>query len=158
MQADTCGTLAFAAQRLEESGATKVIALVTHGILSGTALKRITESSIEQLVVTSTVPQDGRMEECPKLASIDVSQVLAETVRRSHYGESVSTLFHEVPLEMESGGVIAATAGNGNGSGNGHGHGTSMGRTGSSILPAINGLVNGVMKSHHPSQENLGGL
>lgn len=95
--ADTCGTLCLAAQHLSEAGATRVFGLVTHGILSGNALKAIEESALEKLIVTNTLPQQENQEKCSKIEVIDIGNVLAEVVRRSHYGESVSKLFDEVP-------------------------------------------------------------
>lgn len=95
--ADTCGTLCLAAHHLAEAGATKVYALVTHGILSGNALEAIESSALEKLIVTNTLPQGGRVAQCSKIEVIDVGIVLAEVIRRSHYGESVSKLFDEVP-------------------------------------------------------------
>lgn len=94
--ADTCGTLALAAKHLLAGGAKSVLALVTHGILSGPALKVLGESKIEKLIVTNSIPQRAHKEGCERLREIDVSHVLAEAVRRSHYGESVSALFHSV--------------------------------------------------------------
>ncbi|RSH88314.1 uncharacterized protein EHS24_000850 [Apiotrichum porosum] len=93
--ADTCGTLGLAARNLLEAGATKVYAIVTHGILGGPALKVIQESGLEKLVVTNTIPQSANVEKCDKIEVVDVAPVLAETIRRSHFGESVSFLFHE---------------------------------------------------------------
>jgi len=95
--ADTCGTLVLAAKYLAEGGATKVYAIVTHGILSGDALKNVAESELEKLIVTNTLPQTQNQELCNKIEVIDVGAVLGEVIRRSHYGESVSKLFHEVP-------------------------------------------------------------
>lgn len=95
--ADTCGTLGLAARNLLEQGATAVYAIVTHGILSGPAIKVINESGLKKLVVTNTIPMEEKQAQCDKLEVIDVSHVLAETMRRSHFGESVSYLFHEVP-------------------------------------------------------------
>ncbi|KAL4243472.1 ribose-phosphate pyrophosphokinase family protein [Abortiporus biennis] len=95
--ADTCGTLCLAAQQLTEAGATKVYGLVTHGILSGNALKTIEESTLEKLVVTNTLPQSENVAKCNKIEVMDIGNVLAEVIRRSHYGESVSKLFDEVP-------------------------------------------------------------
>ncbi|KAI0735146.1 phosphoribosyl pyrophosphokinase [Earliella scabrosa] len=95
--ADTCGTLCLAAQHLAEAGATKVYALVTHGILSGNALKNVEESALEKLIVTNTLPQAENVAKCSKIEVIDIGNVLAEVIRRSHYGESVSKLFDEVP-------------------------------------------------------------
>ncbi|KAK0563788.1 hypothetical protein OC861_004634 [Tilletia horrida] len=99
--ADTCGTLDLAAERLVESGAEKVYAIVTHGVLSGPALTRITNSKLEKLVVTNTLPQSSNRAKCAKIDEIDISPFLAETIRRSHYGESVSILFNEVPYQVE---------------------------------------------------------
>lgn len=87
--ADTCGTLGLAAKRLLEEGATKVYAVVTHGILSGNAMKTIAESGLERLVVTNTIPQESNRSKCDKIEVVDVSPVLAEVIRRSHFGESV---------------------------------------------------------------------
>lgn len=95
--ADTCGTLALAAKYLLAGGATSVLALVTHGILSGPALKVLEESSITKLMVTNSIPQRAHRAGCSKIRELDVSHVLAEAVRRSHYGESVSFLFDSIP-------------------------------------------------------------
>ncbi|KIM66205.1 hypothetical protein SCLCIDRAFT_1211435 [Scleroderma citrinum Foug A] len=95
--ADTCGTLCLAAQHLAEAGATKIYAIVTHGILSGNALKTVEESALEKLIVTNTLPQTENQAKCGKIEVIDIGPVLGEVIRRSHYGESVSKLFHEVP-------------------------------------------------------------
>ncbi|CAO1622923.1 unnamed protein product [Parajaminaea phylloscopi] len=97
--ADTCGTLALAAQQLHESKAERVLAIVTHGVLSHPALERIMDSKLEKLIVTNTIPQSSNARKCPKIEQIDVSHVLAETIRRSHYGESVSVLFNQIPYD-----------------------------------------------------------
>ena len=97
----------------------KVYGVCTHGILSGDALKRINDSSIEAMVVTNTIPQAKKVEECSKIKVrdteelhdsslalcawsvpqiIDVSMILAEAIRRTHNCESVSYLFSHVPL------------------------------------------------------------
>ncbi|KAI6133055.1 phosphoribosyl pyrophosphokinase [Pisolithus croceorrhizus] len=95
--ADTCGTLCLAAQHLAEAGASRIYAIVTHGILSGNALKNVEESALEKLIVTNTLPQSDNQANCSKIEVIDIGPVLGEVIRRSHYGESVSKLFHEVP-------------------------------------------------------------
>lgn len=95
--ADTCGTLCLAGEHLAEGGATKVFAIVTHGILSGNALQAVDNSSLEKLIVTNTLPQHENQARCAKIEVIDIGVVLGEVIRRSHYGESVSKLFHEVP-------------------------------------------------------------
>lgn len=95
--ADTCNTLCQAADKLKESGATKIFAILTHGVLSGPAVQRINNGPFEAVVVTNTIPQDRAVAECPKLRLIDVSSIFAEAVRRTHNGESVSYLFSNVP-------------------------------------------------------------
>jgi ribose-phosphate pyrophosphokinase len=95
--ADTCGTLCLAAHHLREAGVAKVYAIVTHGILSGDALKTVEESALEKLIVTNTLPQKENQAKCSKIEVVDIGPVLGEVIRRSHYGESVSKLFHEVP-------------------------------------------------------------
>jgi ribose-phosphate pyrophosphokinase len=65
--ADTCGTICHAAEKLTEAGATKVYAILTHGIFSGPAISRINNACFEAVVVTNTIPQDGHMKECPKI-------------------------------------------------------------------------------------------
>ncbi|CCH45517.1 Ribose-phosphate pyrophosphokinase [Wickerhamomyces ciferrii] len=96
--ADTCGTLAKAAEVLLENKAKSVIAIVTHGILSGNAIKNINNSKLDRVVCTNTVPFEEKLQECPKLDTIDISSVLAEGIRRLHNGESVSYLFRNAPL------------------------------------------------------------
>jgi ribose-phosphate pyrophosphokinase len=76
--ADTCGTLAKAAQILAENRAKKIVALVTHGILSGHAIETINKSSLSQVVVTNTVPLADKQARCEKLTVIDVSPIIAE--------------------------------------------------------------------------------
>ncbi|KAK7468892.1 Ribose-phosphate pyrophosphokinase 2 [Stygiomarasmius scandens] len=95
--ADTCGTLCLAARHLAEAGVDKVYAIVTHGILSGNALENVEASALEKLIVTNTLPQEENRARCSKIEVIDIGVVLGEVIRRSHYGESVSKLFHEVP-------------------------------------------------------------
>ncbi|ORZ38460.1 ribose-phosphate pyrophosphokinase [Catenaria anguillulae PL171] len=91
--ADTCGTLAKAAETLVANGATQVYAIVTHGILSGNALDIINKSPLTKVVVTNTIPHADKKALCSKIDTLDVSATLAEAVRRTHNGESVSYLF-----------------------------------------------------------------
>ena len=96
--ADTCGTLAKAAEVLLDNRAKSVIAIVTHGVLSGKAIENINNSKLDRVVCTNTVPFEEKMKSCPKLDVIDVSAVLAESIRRLHNGESISYLFKHSPL------------------------------------------------------------
>ncbi|CAG8715531.1 2987_t:CDS:2 [Dentiscutata erythropus] len=95
--ADTCGTLKMAAATLKDNGAIKVYAIVAHGILSGSAIDVINESCLEKLVVTNTIPHEDKKNICAKLDTIDISSTLAEAIRRTHNGESVSFLFSNAP-------------------------------------------------------------
>uniref|UniRef100_A0AAV2MJT4 ribose-phosphate diphosphokinase n=1 Tax=Knipowitschia caucasica TaxID=637954 RepID=A0AAV2MJT4_KNICA len=96
--ADTCGTICHAADKLISAGATKVYAILTHGIFSGPAITRINNACFEAVVVTNTIPQEEKMKHCSKIQVIDISMILAEAIRRTHNGESVSYLFSHVPL------------------------------------------------------------
>ncbi|XP_063956369.1 ribose-phosphate pyrophosphokinase 2 [Lytechinus pictus] len=96
--ADTCGTICHAAGKLKDAGAIKVYAILTHGIFSGPAIKRINEACFEKVVVTNTIPQEDKCKQSSKIAVIDISMMLAEAIRRTHNGESVSYLFSNVPL------------------------------------------------------------
>ena len=90
------GTLAKAADKLTEAGAEKVYAIVTHGIFSGPAIERIEKSRLECVAVTNSMPQQQNMQKTDKIKIIDVSGILAETIRRTHNGESVSTFtYHD---------------------------------------------------------------
>ncbi|KAF8252456.1 phosphoribosyl pyrophosphokinase [Wilcoxina mikolae CBS 423.85] len=95
--ADTCGTLAKAAQTLKKHGAKEVMAIVTHAILSGSACEIIEKSELSKLVVTNTVPHEDKKKRCAKIRTIDVAPTLAEACRRTHNGESVSFLFSHAP-------------------------------------------------------------
>ncbi|KAK7953841.1 hypothetical protein PG996_014729 [Apiospora saccharicola] len=91
--ADTANTITRAAKLLHREGATAIYALLTHGIFSGDALARINASAIDKIVVTNTVPQEQHSAMCPKLETLDIAPIFAETIRRIHYGESLSRLF-----------------------------------------------------------------
>ncbi|KAH0536287.1 hypothetical protein FGG08_006825 [Glutinoglossum americanum] len=91
--ADTSNTITRAAKLLKKEGATKVYALLTHGILSGDAIERINASALDKVVVTNTIPQEENQSRCPKLEVLDVGTVFAEAIRRVHHGESISVLF-----------------------------------------------------------------
>jgi len=90
---DTAGTLCQAAEALKKHGAKEVYATATHPVLSGPALERITQSCLEEVVVTNTIPTGDKLAACPKLRSLSVAQLLAEAIRRIHGDESVSSLF-----------------------------------------------------------------
>ena len=90
---DTGGTLVQAAQALTQNGAEHVYACCVHPVLSGNAIKRIEESTIESLVVTNTVPLNEKASECSKIKVVSVSEILGEAIKRVYYSRSVSSLF-----------------------------------------------------------------
>ncbi|KAK7535308.1 phosphoribosyltransferase-like protein [Phyllosticta citribraziliensis] len=92
--ADTSNTITRAAKLLKKEGATQVMALVTHGILSGDAIDRINASALDKVVVTNSVDQTEHLERCTKLEVLEVGNVFAEAIRRVHHGESISVLFN----------------------------------------------------------------
>ena len=92
---DTSYTITRAAKLLKDRGATKVYAVVTHGIFSGDALPRIKQSGIDKLIVSNTIPQQETINYLghKRVDVMDVSRVFAEAIRRIHNGESISMLF-----------------------------------------------------------------
>jgi ribose-phosphate pyrophosphokinase len=90
---DTAGTLCLAAQALKDHGATKVLAYITHPVLSGKAIERIGNSALDQLVVTDTIPLRPEAERCERIRALSVAGLLAETMRRIRDEESVSSLY-----------------------------------------------------------------
>ena len=90
---DTAGTLCQAAAALKAHGAGDVYATATHGVLSGPALERISESSLKEVLICNTIPAEEKIRECPPLRIISVAKLLAEAIRRIHGDESVSSLF-----------------------------------------------------------------
>lgn len=76
--ADTSNTITRAAKLLKKEGATKVYALITHGVLSGNALERINASALDKVIVTNSVPQEEHRKQCPKLEVLDVGHIFAE--------------------------------------------------------------------------------
>ena len=90
---DTAGTLCNAANALIQAGARSVSAYSTHGVLSGPALERISDSPLKKVVLTNTIPVDEKVEKCAKLEVLSVADLLAEAIRRINDHSSVSSLF-----------------------------------------------------------------
>ncbi|MGQ0699447.1 MAG: ribose-phosphate diphosphokinase [Panacagrimonas sp.] len=90
---DTAGTLGQAAGALKDAGAIKVVAYVTHPVLSGPAVTNIMNSRLDQLVVTDTIPLSPAAAACPKIRQLSIGGLLAETIRRVSAEESVSSLY-----------------------------------------------------------------
>ena len=90
---DTAGTLCAAANALKERGALKVAAYCTHPVLSGAAIDNVTRSQLDELVVTDTIALSAAARACGKIRQLSVAELLAETIRRVAFGESVSSLY-----------------------------------------------------------------
>ncbi len=90
---DTAGTLCAAAAALKANGAKKVVAYCTHPVLSGAAIANVSNSQLDELVVTDTIPLSEAARACPRIRQLSVAELLAETIRRVAFGESVSSLY-----------------------------------------------------------------
>ena len=90
---DTAGTLCHAASALKKHGARTVDAYITHPVLSGPAVSRITESELDNMVVTDTIPLNAEARACKKIRQLSTAELLAETMRRISTDESVSSLY-----------------------------------------------------------------
>ena len=90
---DTAGTLCLAAKALKKNGARRVVAYITHPVLSGPAVDRISNSQLDELVVTDTIPLSEAAAACGKIRQLSVAELLAETIRRISLDESVSSLY-----------------------------------------------------------------
>jgi ribose-phosphate pyrophosphokinase len=90
---DTAGTLTEAAAALGREGATTVAAAITHPVLSGPALKRIAESTLEEVIVTDTIGLRPEALESGKFRVVTIAPLLGEAIRRINNEESVSSLF-----------------------------------------------------------------
>ena len=92
---DTANTLCQAAQALRENGAQRVMAYATHPVLSGKAVERLTNSVIDELVVTDSIPLAPAAAACPKIRQLSCAALLGETISRIAREDSVSSLFIE---------------------------------------------------------------
>ena len=90
---DTAGTLCAAAAALKARGALKVVAYCTHPVLSGAAIDNVARSQLDELVVTDTIRLSDAAKACPRIRQLSVAELLAETIRRVAFGESVSSLY-----------------------------------------------------------------
>ncbi len=90
---DTAGTLCHAAGALKDQGAKSVAAYITHAVLSGPAVARITESSLDEVVVTDTIPLNEEAKACATIRQLSTAELLGETMRRISDDESVSSLY-----------------------------------------------------------------
>ena len=90
---DTAGTLCAAAAALKQNGAEKVVAYCTHPVLSGAAIDNLNKSQLDEMVVTDTIPLSEAARNCSRIRQLSVAEMLAETIRRIAFGESVSSMY-----------------------------------------------------------------
>ncbi|EMS79665.1 MULTISPECIES: ribose-phosphate diphosphokinase [Desulfotignum] len=90
---DTAGTLTEAAGVIREKGARQVHAYCTHPVLSGPAIERITQSSLNSLVATDTIPLSPEAQACEKIKTLSIAKLVGEAIMRSYRGDSVNSLF-----------------------------------------------------------------
>ncbi|MDH5586442.1 MAG: ribose-phosphate pyrophosphokinase [Nitrospirota bacterium] len=90
---DTAGTIVQTAQTCLDNGALSVWAGCTHAVLSGPALERLEGSSLREVVVTNTIPLNGKEQQCSKIKPLSVAPLLGEAILRIHREESVTSLF-----------------------------------------------------------------
>jgi len=95
---DTAGTLCQAADALKERGATRVVAYCTHPVLSANAIENICSSSLDEMVVTDTIPISEAALKCSRIRSLSLAPMLAETIRRVSNEESLSAMFDRLEL------------------------------------------------------------
>jgi ribose-phosphate pyrophosphokinase len=91
--ADTAGTLTEAAAAVMARGAREVHACCSHPVLSGPAVDRLNASPLKSLVVTDTIPLNGKSEACKKIKVLSIAPLVGEAIIRSHRGDSVTSLF-----------------------------------------------------------------
>lgn len=92
---DTANTLCEAANALKDNGAKRVIAYCTHAVLSGSAVERVNNSALDELVVTDTIPLREEARSSTRIRQLSVANLMAETIRRISDEDSVSSLFSE---------------------------------------------------------------
>jgi ribose-phosphate pyrophosphokinase len=90
---DTAGTLSAAAGAVRDAGSPLVLACATHPVLSGPAIGRLDKSSIDELVVTDTIPLRPDAAALKKIRVLTVASLLGEAIRRTHEEASISSLF-----------------------------------------------------------------
>ncbi|MGG7567813.1 ribose-phosphate pyrophosphokinase [Rhodovulum sp. DZ06] len=92
---DTAGTLCKAAQLLKDNGANTVHAYISHGVLSGPAVERVTNSALSSLVITDSIPLTAEAQAAPNIRQVSVAPLFAQAMLNVGNGTSVSSLFDE---------------------------------------------------------------
>lgn len=92
--ADTCETLINASELIEQKGAKKIFAFITHGIFSDHAISNLEQTHIDTIFISNTIPQDRALSKGSRFQTFDVSCMFAEAIRRLHNGESFTWLYN----------------------------------------------------------------
>jgi ribose-phosphate pyrophosphokinase len=90
---DTAGTLTKGAEALKANGAKRVVAYCTHAVLSGNAIERVASSTLDELVVTDSIPLSAQARSCQRIRVISCAKLIGETILRINRADSVSSLF-----------------------------------------------------------------
>jgi len=90
---DTGGTITQAVTALKDKGAKQIIAACTHAVLSGSAVEKVNNSAIENLIVTDTIPLNSKKDQSSKVTVLSIAPLLGEAIRRIHEESSISSLF-----------------------------------------------------------------
>ena len=91
---DSAGTLCNAAVALKNAGANSVHAYVTHGVLSGDAVKRVTDSPLESLVITDTIAPTQAVKDAKNIRVVSVAELVGESILRISEERSITSLFY----------------------------------------------------------------
>jgi len=92
---DTAGTLSKAVDALKDHGAAKVVAYITHPVFSGKAIENIQNSSLDEIVVTDTIPLTEDAKQCGRIRAVSLAGLMAEAIRRISGAGSLSRMFPE---------------------------------------------------------------
>ncbi|HBI24908.1 MAG TPA: phosphoribosylpyrophosphate synthetase [Nitrospiraceae bacterium] len=90
---DTAGTITQGAEAIRKAGAKRIFAASTHGVLSGSAINRLNESVIDEVILTNTYPLNDKSNTCKRITILSVAPLLGEAIRNTHNETSVSSLF-----------------------------------------------------------------
>jgi len=90
---DTAGTICNAADALKQGGASKVVSYATHAVLSGPAIERISNSELDELIVTDTIPLSENASKLKKIKIISMDETLSDAINRVNKEESISAMF-----------------------------------------------------------------
>jgi ribose-phosphate pyrophosphokinase len=92
----TAGTVCGAAALVKKHGARRIVVGATHGVFSGSATAKLRDSAIDEIVVTDTIPLNGKARELKNIKVLSVAPLLGEAIRRIHMNESVSGMFENL--------------------------------------------------------------